>query len=244
MRPCSISLALSVSFLAATACKGGDDGKSGRTSPMSESDLVPPEPTEKVAQDLSRAGYTRLFLAGDSSSAGSVWRDGQNRAPLEEIVQGERHGDLERVLASEVLYRYQDGYPPRGWNDTLGRVYARALAITGTGDRPIVLTGNLWGFLSYSDRSGAPDHGPLGAHLLEAGPAAVRHLVPLLDDPAGIFYEGSQDATLGNSLRYRVKDAAAYYIGKLKGIPVPFHEEPDERDAEIDRLKAAVAHGD
>jgi hypothetical protein len=29
----------------------------------------------------------------------------------------------------------------------------------------------------------------------------------------------------------------------LTGIPVPFSEEPEERDAEIDRLKAAVAHG-
>jgi hypothetical protein len=202
---------------------------------------VAPEPAEKVADDLARAGYTGLFLAGDRSSAGSVWRDGENREPLEAIVQGEEYGDLERVLASEVLYRYLDSYPPDGWEDTLGRVYARALAITGTGDRPIVLTGNLWGFMYDSDQTGVQDYGPLGAHLLEARPAAVPHLVPLLDDTASIFYEGSKEATLGNSLGYRVKDAAAYYIGKLTGIPVPFHEEPDQRDAEIDRLKVAVA---
>jgi hypothetical protein len=200
-----------------------------------------PDPAEKVADDLGRAGYGRLFLAGDRSLAGSVWRDGENREPLEEVVQDEQYGDLKRVLASEVLHRYHDGYPPDGWDDTLGHVYARALAITGTGDRPIVLTGNLWGFLYHSDHSGVQDYGPLGTHLVEAGPAAVRHLLPLLDDPASIFYDGSQEATLGNSLRYRVKDAAAYYIGKLTGIQVPSHAEPDERDAEIGRLKAAVA---
>ena len=200
-----------------------------------------PEPAEQVADDLGRAGYAGLFLAGDRSSHGSLWRDGENREALEEIVKGERYGDLERVLASEVLYRHGDSDPPEGWEDTLGRVYARALSITGTGDRPIVLTGNLWGFMYHSDQSGVQDYGPLGAHLLEAGPAAVPHLVPLLDDPASLFYEGSQEATLGNSLRYRVKDAAAYYLGKLTGVPVAFHEQPQERDAEIDRLKAAVA---
>ncbi|MDP9293062.1 MAG: hypothetical protein M3O90_01345, partial [Actinomycetota bacterium] len=98
-----------------------------------------------------------------------------------------------------MLHRHHDSYPPAGWEDTLGLVYARALAITGTGDRPIVLTGNLWGFMYYSDQSGVQDYGPLGTHLIEAGPAAARHLVPLLDDPASLFYEGSREATLGNS---------------------------------------------
>jgi hypothetical protein len=202
---------------------------------------VAPQAAEKVAQELGRAGYRGLFMAGDRSSAGSVWRDGENREALEEIVRDDQRGDLERVLASEVLYRFHDGYPPDGWKDTLGQVYARALAITGTGDRPIVLTGNDWGFLYHADEIGARDDGPLGAHLLEVGPAAVPHLVPLLDDPATIFYEGSQEAMLGNSLGYRVKDAAAYFIGKFTGIPVRFHQELDERDAEIDRLEAAVA---
>jgi hypothetical protein len=200
-----------------------------------------PEPADKVAEDLSREGYAGLFLAGDRSSAGAIWRDGENREALKEVVQGEQYGDLERVLASEVLYSCDEKYPPDGWEDRLGQLYARALAITGTGDRPIVLTGNLWGFLYYGDQTGAQDYGPLGAHLVEAGPAAVPHLLPLLDDPASLFYEGSRDAMLGGSLRYRVKDAAAYYVGKLTGIQVPSHEEPDERDAEIGRLKAAVA---
>jgi hypothetical protein len=110
------------------------------------------------------------------------------------------------------------------------------LAITGTGDRPIVVTGNEWGFMYHGGGEGA-----LGTHLLEVGGAAVRHLLPLLDDPANILYEGSQEVMLGDSLRYRVKDAAAYYIGKLTGVPIPFHEAIKDRDAEIEHLRAAVS---
>jgi hypothetical protein len=193
------------------------------------------EASGKVASELHRAGYGGLFLAGDHSLATTIWRSGENRDALMEIVRSGGYGDLERVLASEVLFQNEVGYPPHGWDDVLGDVYARALAITGTGDRPIVLTGNQWGFMYHGG-----DEGPLGTHLLAAGRASVRHLLPLLGDTASIFYDGSQEATLGNSLRYRVKDAAAYYIGKLAGFPIPFHETIGERDAEIERLGAAV----
>jgi|GEM_PF-1677812 len=198
------------------------------------------DPPENVARDLSRAGYAKLFGAGDRSCAASIWRDGENRDSLAQVVRGDAFDPLARVLASEVLYRHDDDYPPAGWEDTLGPVYAEALEITGTGDRPIVLTGNLWGFLSYGDERGARHDGPLGAHLLEAGPAAISHLVELLDDSASLFYEGSRDAFLGSSLRHRVKDAAAYYIGRLTESPVVLHEDLAERDAQIDRLRAAA----
>jgi hypothetical protein len=196
---------------------------------------VPGDDLDRLADDLGRAGYRGLFLAGEQSSAASFWSDGANREALLAIVADRRYGDLERVLASEILYANDPAYPPRGWDDLLGSVYARALAITGTGDRPIVLTGNEWGFLYHGGGEGA-----LGAHLLAAGSAAIGHLVPLLDDPAPVFYEGSQDATLGNSLEYRVKDAAAYYIGVLSGMSVPLRATTAERDTEIERVKTQV----
>ena len=92
---------------------------------------MPPEVTETVAAALSNAGYRGLFLAGDHSSASSIWRDGKNRDALMEIVQGECYSELERVLASEVLFQHEIKYPRHGWDDVLGHVYARALAITG-----------------------------------------------------------------------------------------------------------------
>ena len=59
----------------------------------------------------------------------------------------------------------------------------------------------------------------------------------LLNNTGIIFYEGSKEATIGNSLEYRVKDAAAFYIGKIMNIPVKFNQDFDQRDTEIEHLK-------
>jgi hypothetical protein len=201
------------------------------------------ESVDDVAARLAEAGYAGLFLYGDRGQAESIWRDGANRARLEQIVRGDRFPDLTRLLASELLYAKAPGYPPDGWGETLARLYAYALATTGDNAGTAPLSGNQWGFMYYTDQLGVADYGPLGAHLLAAERAAIPHLAPLLDDTDAIVYEGSRDATTGNNLAYRVKDAAAYYIGKLAGIPVRFHEQPADRDAEIERLKAALQGG-
>jgi len=193
-----------------------------------------------LAQQLTDAGYTGLFLAGDRSAAGSLWCDGANRAALLEIVESDGYGDLARLLASEILYRDDPEYPPDGLQATLGPLYARALGITADTSGPLQLSGNEWGFLYRGEELGLGDDGELGTHLLETDGAAVPALVEQLDDARRIYYVGSQEATLGNSLEYRVKDAAAYFLGKLTGAPVAFHDDPAARDAEIDRLRAAL----
>ena len=185
---------------------------------------------DDTARDLGRAGYTSLFLAGDDSRAPAIWDGGANREALEAIVDGDGYGDLERVLAAEVLRAYADGYRD-GREETLGPLYARALALSGLRGGPLVFSGNLWGLL-YDGGDG-----PLGEHLLQAGDAALEPLKALLDDTAPLLYEGSEDATIGGARGYRVKDAAAYFIGRLTGEDVPLHEQPAERDAEIERLK-------
>ena len=188
----------------------------------------------EVAAQLAGAGYNGLFLAGDSSRAGEVWDGGAARGALEDIVGSPGFGDLERVLAAEVLYRCGDG--PSAGSDVLADVYSRALALSGAG---IALMGNLWGALWASPG----DDGALGSHLLEQGDAAVPRLVPLLGDEGPIRYEGSRDAMVGNMQRYRVKDAAAYFLGRITGREVAFHEELADRDAEIGRLATAVGDG-
>lgn len=180
-----------------------------------------------VAEQLTQAGYRDLFQRGEHNL--DVWLDGANRSALEEIVAGAGYDDLQRVLAAEVLHAH--GQSP-GDPQVAAEVYARALARTGEGAE---LTANAWGFLYQGD-----DLGPLGAHLLETGAAAVPHLTALLDDTDRLRYAGSQEATLGRQLGYRVKDAAAYFIGRLTDREVPFHEETGERDAEIARLAEAL----
>jgi hypothetical protein len=182
---------------------------------------------DDIARELAQAGYTGLFLTGDHSRAPAIWDGGANREALEAIVDGDGYGDLERVLAAEVLHAHADSRP----DAALGPVYARALALSGVRDGPLVFSGNLWGLL------GDGGDGPLGEHLLEAGDAAVEPLRALLDDTAPLLYEGSEDATIGNARGYRVKDAAAYFIGRLTGDDLALHEDPADRDAEIERLK-------
>jgi hypothetical protein len=121
-----------------------------------------------------------------------------------------------------------------------GPVYARALALSGIGGEGPLLDANVWGFMYYADERGGDAYGPLGAHLVAAGDSAIPELVDLLGDTRRIFYEGSQEATLGAALGYRVNDAAAFYIGKIAGVSVPFHDEPAERDAEFARLRATL----
>ena len=84
------------------------------------------------------------------------------------------------------------------------------------------------------------DPGALGARLLAAGPAAIGAPRPLLDDERRIAYVGSKEATVGNQLEYRVKDAAAYFIPKLAGLELALRNGAEARDAEIERLRAAL----
>jgi hypothetical protein len=188
----------------------------------------------EVAAQLADSGYNGLFLAGDHSRAGEVWAGGAARDALEEIVRSDDFGDLERVLAAEVLYACGDG--PAAGADVLADVYTRALALSGQG---IALMGNLWGALWASPG----DDGALGSHLVEQGEPAVPRLAALLGDDGPIRYEGSREAMLGNAQRYRVKDAAAYFLGRITGREVSFHEDFPDRDAEIGRLAAAVGDG-
>jgi len=48
---------------------------------------------------------------------------------------------------------------------------------------------------------------------------------------------------VGNGARYRVKDFAAFYLGRILSCPVPFHEEVAGRDGEIARLLATIDAG-
>ena len=63
----------------------------------------------------------------------------------------------------------------------------------------------------------------------------------LLEDSNGlILYEGSQEATMGNSYQYRIKDIAAFYLSKITNIPIQFYQDFEKRDAEIERLKLLI----
>jgi hypothetical protein len=222
-------LAIAVIVLFCAACDTDLGGKQMQS-----------DSTKEIAKVLADAGYHGLFLSGDPNQAADVWKRGANRAQLEQMVQDKSQPDLVRVLAAEILFENAPGFPKPEWMGALGYLYAQALAMSGNARDEYPITGNQWGYMYYTDEQGLRDYGDLGKRLVGIGQEAVPHLAQLLDDTDVIFYEGSREATLGNSLGYRVKDAAAYYIGQITGIPVKFQRELAERDAEIERLKAAL----
>ena len=136
-----------------------------------------------------------------------------------------------RFRAAEALFGSERDFPPDSLRATLASLYAEALRRTGDGGRRWV-PANAWGLLYDLN-----DAGPTGAHFVRLGDAAITELVKLLDDTGRLVYDGSKEATVGNAYGYRVKDAAAFYLGRILGVGVTFHQDVAERDAEIERLR-------
>jgi hypothetical protein len=190
---------------------------------------------DTLANALTKAGDIDLFHRMDYRLVDSIWSNGKNESGLMEIVMQRHYSDLARLMASEILFHSKKDYPSKELLDTLAYVYARALYITGdTKNYPLM--GNEWGFMYYTDKDSIKDYEIIGSHLMLTGIKVVPYLMNLLNDTNIIVYWGSQEATLGNSLRYRVKDAAAFYISKIKHIPVHFYDDFSKRDAEVKRL--------
>jgi hypothetical protein len=190
---------------------------------------------EKLAAQLAEKQLDELCYVHDDWTD-SIWREGKNERPLLAIVSDSVYDDYARFLASEILFEKKKNYPVKELEEPLAPIYANALLITGAHSSNSRLCGNLWGFMYNGSNYGNSNHDVLGTHLIKIGKKAVPYLVELLDDKELIAYIGSQEATTGNSYKYRVKDAAAYYIGEILGIPVKFHESFDDRDEEVYKL--------
>ncbi len=189
--------------------------------------------TDPLEKKLTEIGYNGLFQSGESNRAVGIWDNGRNREQLNQLIANPDAAPHAVFLAAEVLRHFQIEQNPANYN-ALAKAYAYALKHSCIDKAEFWgLAGNLWGFLYEEDNAGY-----LGKQLIKYGNAAVPYLVDLLHQKEGtILYIGSEDATIGNGYRYRVKDFAAYYLSKIKNIPVQFHRELEERDKEIDQLE-------
>ena len=140
-----------------------------------------------------------------------------------------------RFLASEVLFQIDKTYPDNDILVVLGEIYSNTLKRSGISNEVDLLPANAWGLLYEDD-----DVGFIGKRIIHIGNAAVPYLYELLNNEEGVLYEGSEEATIGNSYQYRIKDIAAFYIAKIKNIPITYYKEFDKRDKEIERLKARM----
>ena len=184
------------------------------------------------AQLLARRLIAREFGAlfeypHHDRTVDAVWADPKHHGLLAEIVRTTAMPAEARFLACEVLFRKDIMFLQGQDRKQVAAVYAQALVDDYTG------VANSWGLL-YEHR----DEGPVGIVFLQLGENAVDALVPLLDDARQrSSYVGSIEATVGNAYQYRIKDFAAYYLARIKGIPITFHRDLADRDAEIDRLR-------
>ncbi len=176
------------------------------------------------AGELLELGYPELFLRLDQTALDRVWRDGAGRDALRDIVAGPHVPVAARFLAAEILFAREPGFPADADPAELAGIYAAALVAN------VTWMANPWGMPGELD-------GPVAQHALALGAAAVPAFTALLDDDTELSYGGSQEATLGNSYRYRVKDVAASLVARIRGLPHPTRVEPAARDADIDRLR-------
>ena len=180
-----------------------------------------------LANRLMTIGYIELFQGPDEDVLDALWKEPGVPESLATLTINPEAPALARFLAAEIMFYKQETYPPDEQKKQLASVYATALAQNFTG------VANTWGLPDVLD-------GFAGEHFVALGEAAIAELASLLEDDRRVYYVGSQEATLGNSYRYRVKDLAAFYIGKIRNTPLELDEDPSKRDEEIEKMKSAV----
>lgn len=188
--------------------------------------------TSDLARKLMSHAYGEFFvLPAHEETIDRVWGEPANRAALEALTADAAQPLEARFLAAEVLFARDFTFTSRVPPAVVAEIYARALEQNLTG------MANSWGLLYEHD-----DAGPVGIRFVMLGDPAVPSLVRLLDNAgAPLTYAGSKEATVGNAYRYRIKDFAAYYLGRIRSIPVSFHSDVAERDQEIARLRQTLA---
>jgi len=183
--------------------------------------------TSGLADRLQAIGYWGLFQGPDKHALNTLWSEANVPEALATLAGDPEAAMLARFLAAEILFEKQQQYPPVEQKQPLASVYVTALAKNFTG------TANTWGF---------PDilGGLAAEHLVALGPAAIPALSRQLDDDTPVYYEGSEEATIGDTYAYRVKDLAAFYIHQISNTLCEPDEDPGRRDEQIAKLKSAL----
>jgi hypothetical protein len=177
---------------------------------------------QQLAERLTGLGYRGLFLR-PPPAARALWQEPGMPAALAALAADPAQPPEARFLAAEIVAD-RGGSLPAAPPALLAQAYAATLRATTVAD--------MWGL------PGAP-HTPPARHLLALGEAAAAALRPLLQDDSAIDYGGSEEATLADQARWRVKDLAASLIAAIRGEGFDAGAPPAARDAAIARMIAA-----
>ena len=155
-----------------------------------------------------------------------IWSNRRNHRLLDNILDDPSVSDEAKFLACEVFFKKDILFMQRHSPDKVAQIYAKALSNDFTG------MANSWGLLYEHE-----DEGTVGIAFLTIGRKAIPTLSKLLDDDRiAAKYQGSGEATLGNGYRFRIKDFAAYYIGRILGNPLKYYPDVTDRDGQINNL--------
>ena len=226
-----VCLVVPCGLVAGVACTGSATSVSTNQASNERTNMSQTQ-TKTLADKLLAGDYGVFFYYPQHEmTINRIWSEPTNPPALEALVADIAAPTKARFLAAEVLFTKDVFFLERVGRPLLAALYAEALVKMYTGHA------NSWGLLWIDN-----DVGEVGSRFLVLGDAAVSSLIALLDvDTVVTHYEGSEEATLGNGARYRIKDFAAYYLGRITQYPIPFHSEPSERDVEIARLREHLA---
>ena len=188
------------------------------------------KPSTRLALQLANDQFGALFVwPQHDDTVARIWSK-LGMHTLEEVIEDRDASARGRFVAAEVLFSNEFTFLDRHDHTMIAGLYARALAERATG------SANPWGLLWIDDSIGQ-----LGSRFLALGDAAIAPLRELLrNDTVVDWYAGSEEATVGNGARYRIKDFAAFYLARVIRFSLPAHAEPAERDVEIAKLTAAL----
>jgi hypothetical protein len=188
------------------------------------------KPSSRLAQQLASDQFGPLFVwPQHDDTVARIWSK-LGMHTLEEVIEDRDASPRGRFVAAEILFSNELAFLDRHDHKMIAALYARALAERATG------SADPWGLLWIDDSID-----PLGGRFLALGDAAIPALRELLrNDTVVDWYAGSEQASVGNAARYRIKDFAAFYLARIVGIQLAAHAEPAERDGEIARLTAAL----
>ncbi|MFO0745112.1 MAG: hypothetical protein U1F43_05455 [Myxococcota bacterium] len=194
---------------------------------------IAPEPAMSTPTPAFLASRERLMnliaktdaaeLAWSASSAQkSLAGDPDARAAALDIAHDAELGATTRMKAYEAYVGLGGSIDPAE-SASAAQIYAAALTAEKNGH-------DAWGYPGLSP-SGA------GRRVVGFGPAAVDALLPLLDSTILLVYEGSEEPTVAEMRRYRVKDLAATWLAVLLGASFDGEvDDPAQRDPAIAEL--------
>ena len=156
-----------------------------------------------VAAELANLDYVELFLRTGTARMDRLWADANGPRDLEALAVDPNAAWQPRFLAAEILFRKLPDFPSGEQKPALAAPYLEALRAASIA--------NPWGLPGELD-------GPAGRHLVSLGEVASSGLMTLLEDGRRVPYWGSQEAMLGNSYVFRVKDFAAFFLSRIRGV--------------------------